>query len=86
MSYARCNATDSQVYVYRDAFTGGYECCDDMQFDTPGEMLLHLLFHRAGAFAGRKVPQSALNRLADEDAEQNTGGSGSSGQENPKGT
>lgn len=75
MSYARFNGVDSEVYVYRDSETGGFVCCDDEHFETPGEMLLHLLFHRVGAFAFGfwrrqpydRVPQRALNRLAEED-------------------
>jgi hypothetical protein len=70
MSYCRFGR-DSDVYVYEAE--NGIECCGcrllDVAFFTaagPGEMLEHLMAHRA---AGHAVPESALEELRGEAAE-----------------
>lgn len=80
MSYCRWG-TDSDVYVYGTQFYDKDRgriidvilCCDcklssaaDDYYETPGDMLAHLLEHRK---LGHKVPESALERLREEESE-----------------
>ena len=72
MAYARWGCDGSDVYVFMDV-SGGFTCCGcDLvseprsNFATKGEMVEHLLAHRA---AGHTVPEYAIENIRNETEE-----------------